>query len=132
MVWAGVVSHPRQWQESGFAEIQKPPKRYAIIDSRSLSDLSGFSDLHDFQSAHRESVEREIENGLAARHQRWSESIAVGSLSFVENVQNQLGFKAAHREVTQVQRSYVLREPAEAYAGKFAALRSENALVWKH
>jgi len=61
-------------------------------------------------------------------------TIAVGSRSFVENVQNQLGFKAAHRDVTQVQGSYVLREPAEAYVGKSvgekAALSSENALVW--
>jgi len=134
MVRAGVVSHPDKWKESGFAEIQKPPKRYAIIDLRSLSALSGFSDLQEFQRAHREWVERGVENGLAARHERWSESIAVGSRSFVEKVQNQLGFKAAHRHVTQVQGSYVRREPAAAYAGKFvgekAALSSENTLAW--
>ena len=132
MVRAGVVSHPDKWKESGFAEIQKPPKRYAIIDLR--SELSGFSDLQDFQRAHLESVERGIENGLAGRHEPWSESIAVGSLSFVEKVQNQLGFKAAHRDVIEVQGSYVLREPAQAYAGKIvgekAALSSENTLVW--
>ena len=127
------MSHPDKWKESGFAEIQKPPKRYAIIDLRSLRELSGFSDLQDFQRAHREWVERGIENGLAARQRQWSESIAVGSLSFVENVQNQLGFKAAHRDVTQVQGSYVLREPAAAYVGKSvgekAVLSSENTLV---
>ena len=134
MVRAGVVSHPEKWKESGFSEIQKPPQRYAIIDLRSLGELSGFSDLQDFQRAHREWIERGIENGLAARHERWSASIAVGTRSFVEKVQNQLGFKAAHRDVTQVQGSYVLREPAEAYAGKSvgekAVLSSENALVW--
>jgi len=43
MVRAGVVSHPDKWKESGFAEIQKPPQRYAIIDLRSLSELSGFT-----------------------------------------------------------------------------------------
>ena len=134
MVRAGLVSHPEKWKESGFAEIQKPPKRYAIIDLRSLSELSGFTDLQDFQRAHREWVERGIENGLAARQRQWSESIAVGSRSFVEKVRNQLGFKTAHRDVTQVQGSYVLCEPAAAYAGKFvgekAALSSENTLVW--
>ena len=49
MVRAGVVNHPGQWKESGFAEIQKAPKRYAIIDLRSLSELSGVADLRDFK-----------------------------------------------------------------------------------
>src|SRR5689334_24582166 len=44
MVRAGVVNHPEKWNESGFVEIQKPPKRYAIIDLHSLSELSGFAD----------------------------------------------------------------------------------------
>jgi REP element-mobilizing transposase RayT len=53
MVRAGVVNHPERWKESGFKEIQKPPKRYAIIDLQSLSELNGFEDLRDFQRAHR-------------------------------------------------------------------------------
>lgn len=36
MVRAGVVGHPGQWKESGFSEIQDPPKRYRIVDLRSL------------------------------------------------------------------------------------------------
>jgi hypothetical protein len=28
IVRAGVVNHPEKWKESGFIEIQKPPKRY--------------------------------------------------------------------------------------------------------
>jgi hypothetical protein len=59
-----------------------------------------------------------------------AESIAVGSLRFVESVKNQLGVKAAHRDVVESDGSYVLREPADAYALKFAgangALRSQN------
>ena len=49
MVRAGVVNHPQQWKESGFIEIQKLPKRYAIIDLKSLSELSGFSNLEIFK-----------------------------------------------------------------------------------
>src|SRR5918994_2085783 len=81
MVRAGVVSHALQWKESGFSEIQKPPKRYAIIDLKSLSELSGFADLQD-QRAHREWVEQGLENGFAVRDDRWSEAIAVGSMAF--------------------------------------------------
>jgi putative transposase len=32
MVRAGVVKHPRKWEDSGYREIHKPPSRYGIID----------------------------------------------------------------------------------------------------
>ena len=38
------------------------------------------------------------------------EAVAVGSLSFVNTVKRELGFKAAHREVTEQGETYVLRE----------------------
>jgi REP element-mobilizing transposase RayT len=46
MVRAGVVNHPERWKESGFKEIQKPPKRYAIVDLQSLRDKSLGSNLY--------------------------------------------------------------------------------------
>jgi putative transposase len=135
MIRAGVVSHPEMWKESGFCEIQKPPNRYAIIDLQNLSELSGFADLQDFQRAHHQWVEQGLANGLVLRDDRWSESIAVGSLAFVENVKDQLGIKAAHREVVEADESYALREAPEAYGLKFAiqseALRSENTFFWE-
>jgi len=48
MVRAGVVNHPGQWNESGFCEIQEPPKRYSIIDLRAISELCGFGELADW------------------------------------------------------------------------------------
>lgn len=134
MVRAGVVNHPERWKESGFKEIQKPPKRYAIIDLQSLSELSGFADLRDFQRAHRQWVDQALGNGCAPRDYRWSEAIAVGSLAFVERVKNDLGIKAMHREVLEADGTYALREPVEAYTrnltGENEALRSENTLPW--
>jgi putative transposase len=41
MVRTGVVSHPSGWRWSGYCEIQKQKKRYAIINYRRLSDLLG-------------------------------------------------------------------------------------------
>jgi putative transposase len=99
-----------------------------------LSELSGFADLRDFQRAHRHWVEQELENGLAVRDDRWSETIAVGSLSFVEEIKTELGIKALHREAEQIGEGYVLREQSERYPTKFAgensALSSENTLFW--
>ena len=33
---AGVVQHPTAWAHGGYQEIQKPPKRYRIIDVATL------------------------------------------------------------------------------------------------
>jgi putative transposase len=134
MVRASVVSHPVEWAHSGYREIQEPPKRYAFIDLEGLAVLCGFTDLRDFQRAHRQWVEQALENGCAPRDDRWSEAIAVGSLPFVETVKNDLGVKAMHREVVQADGTYALREPAEAYARNFTGenevLSSANTLPW--
>jgi len=37
---------------------------------------------------------------LPNRDERWSDAIEVGSLTFLENVKSDLGFKAVYREVT--------------------------------
>ncbi|HXV78676.1 MAG TPA: hypothetical protein VEG60_02245 [Candidatus Binatia bacterium] len=96
--------------------------------------MCGFTDLRDFQRAHRQWVEQALENGCGPRDERWSEAIAVGSLAFVERVKNDLGIKAIHREVLETDRTYALREPAESYSGNFTgeneALSSENTLPW--
>ena len=61
--------------------------------------------------------------GARSEHQvregNWSEAIAVGSLSFVHIVKRELGFKAAHREVMELEGSYALREEGEAYGTNF-------------
>jgi hypothetical protein len=93
------VNHPGQWNESGFSDIQKPPKRYAIIDLKILSELNGFTGVRDFQTAHRRWLEQTLESGHTVRDDRWSEAIAVGSLAFVANVKGELGSKALHRTV---------------------------------
>jgi hypothetical protein len=133
MVRAGVVRHPSQWVHSGYREIQNPPRRYGIIDLRKLSSLCGFNRLTDFQQAHREWVKRRSV-GTPRREGNWSEAIAVGSLSFVHIVKRELGFKAAHREVMELQGSYALREEGEAYGPNFGgeteALRLENTRFW--
>jgi REP-associated tyrosine transposase len=121
-------------RERFFCEIQEPPKRYAIIDLRALSELCGFGELADFQRAQRQWIEEAREGEPAVRDDRWSEAIAVGSLAFVERIKNDLGVKARHREVIEADESYALREPSEAYAGKFTgkidALRTQNTILW--
>src|SRR5262245_43283270 len=48
-----------------------------------------------------------------------SEAVAVGSLAFVEKFKSELGIKALHRELEQVDGKYALRESGEAYRDQF-------------
>ena len=69
------------------------------------------------------------------RDARWSEAVAVGSLAFVEKFKSELGIKALHRELEQVDGKYALRESGEAYRDQFdsqnEALRRENTGSWE-
>lgn len=101
--------------------VQKFKVQWFKVRGQRGSKLSGFSDLRDFQTAHRQWAEQGLENGLAVRDDCWSESIAVGSLAFIDKVKSELGVKAMHRDVIEADGSYALRDPAEAYGLKFAA-----------
>jgi len=69
---------------------------------------------------------------MPGRDDRGSESIAVGSEGFVEQVKIELGFKAQHREVFMADGLYTLREPVPPYGAHFdtknEALRPNNTV----
>ncbi len=135
MVRAGIVKHPAEWRHGGYCEIQRPPERYGIIDLPTLSTLCGFKDIADFQQAHRTWVDEALGGEIAGRDARWSEAIAVGSLAFVDRVQQELGVKALHRTITGSDGTYALRETAAAYGRDFGGesepLRPNNTLPWE-
>jgi putative transposase len=119
MVRAGMVKHLREWENSGYREIHKPPSRYGIIDLLELNPLFGFADTAQFQETHRQWIEQALTRNLE-RENRWSEAITVGSLSFVENVRSELGSKAMHRDIEDIDGAYTLREQSDFVAGKIA------------
>jgi REP-associated tyrosine transposase len=121
MVRARVVSHPAEWPEGGYREIQFPRRRYQIVDLDTLMRLLGFGDRPGLQHAHREWVEERLRSGWTARDARWSESVAVGSESFVDGVRKQLGLERRHRVIPWGKSGHVLREPAIAYGRAFGA-----------
>lgn len=136
MVRAGVVSHPRDWVHGGYREIQQPPKRYRVIDLEKLSALCGFTRITDFQHAHRDWVNTALADQSSAREPRWSDSIAIGSETFVDQVKSELGLTARHREIAETNGAYTLREPFRPYAGHFdpenVPLRPNNTVFWEH
>ena len=132
MVRAGVVVHPGEWKHSGYNEIQQPLQRYTVIDIDSLAMLCGMNDVTRFRQMH----DQWVEEGLNAHQQEynpdWSNSIAVGSEGFIEDVKAQLGVKARGRNINSDDDRYTLREPATTYqiGLEKGTLRSENMLFW--
>jgi len=110
MVRASVVDHPKTWPFCGYNEIQDPPSRYRIIDLDCLIRLMGFTDLHSFQSAHKKWIEASLKMDKPEREIHWTQSIAVGSGSFIEEVKKSLGFKAKGRSITGSKGQYQIEE----------------------
>jgi REP element-mobilizing transposase RayT len=134
MVRAGVVAHPSEWPFSGFNEIQTPRKRYAIIDYSGLRDTLGFRSFQDLAVSYRRWIEASLEKDNI-RDAKWTESVAVGTESFVRSTKTKLGIKAKGRKVVGGHGSYSLRESASPYranlTGENGAVRPQNEYFWK-
>jgi putative transposase len=114
MVRAGVVNHPKMWPFSGYNEIQDPPCRYRIIDLNKLAGLLGCTGLQDLQSAHKSWVESSLQTE-PEKESRWTQSFAVGSKSYIEEVKKRLGFKARGRSIDGGNGQYQLKEDVSKF-----------------
>jgi REP-associated tyrosine transposase len=114
MVRAGAVDHPREWQESGYQEIQSRTARYRIIDREALCDLLGVAD-EDLARVRNDWIESRLGRGNVEREKRWSEAVAVGGRTFVERVQDELAARARYRCVEDIDGLSVLRDGGERY-----------------
>jgi putative transposase len=123
MVRAGVVSHPSEWCFSGYNEIQVPRERYALIDYAALKGLLGFNTMGELAVAYRGWVDESVGRKENFRESMWTESVAVGSRSFVDTTREKLGIKVRGREVIEKNGSYELRESPAPYR---AILGDEN------
>ena len=135
MVRAGVVKHPSEYPLSGFYEIQNPPKRYAVIDTKRLMGLFSINDQDRLRSEHRNWVERELQVDTQKRRGLWSESIAVGNKRFVEKIKQHLRSRAANRSIVTDGEGTALRETEAPYStlftGEMDTLRLKNGYLWE-
>ena len=129
MVRAGVVEHPRQWEFCGYNEIQNPRKRKGIIDFDRLMDLLGFNNYDDLKDAHSRWVDSVMQADNRDKETKWTQSIAVGSRTFIEKMKESLGFRATGRKVIYGDDSFELREALTPY-GKANNLDSGNTFLW--
>lgn len=93
MVRAGVVDHPQEWRFCGYNELMGDRQRYRLIDKNSLMGLMRASDWGSWQKSYAQMIETALEKNGLARDRRWTESIAVGTDSFVKNIKEKLGYE---------------------------------------
>ena len=129
MVRAGVVEHPRQWEFCGYNEIQNPRKRKGIIDFDRLMGLLGFENYDDLKDAHYKWVESAIQTANFNKENMWTQSIAVGSKTFIEKIKGTLGYKAKGRKIIYADDTFELREVITPF-GNTDNLDSENTYLW--
>lgn len=114
MVRAGVVAHPAQWPEGGYAEMISGRRRYTVTDHKATAALLGLGDLEELKAVRESWVQASLAAG-AVRNECWTQSLAVGDQAFVEAVKTALGGKARWRSVEEGQGGFVLREDEEVY-----------------
>ena len=129
MVRAGVVEHPKQWEFCGYNEIQSPRKRKGIIDFDRLKGLLGFENYDDLKDTHYKWVNSAMQTDSSGKENKWTQSIAVGSKTFIEKVKEALGFRAKGRKIICADDTFELREVLTPY-GKANDLDSGNTFLW--
>ena len=93
MVRAGAVTHPRYWSWCGFLELVGEKNRYRLLDVDRLFELMGGSDRDKFRQDYRIRIQRAIEEKRLKRDSRWTESIAVGSETYVKRIAEDIKYR---------------------------------------
>jgi putative transposase len=134
MVRAGVVTHPSSWPHGGYQEIHQPRHRYRIIDLQNLLEITGCNDIQTLQQQHGQWLSDELEINNSTRDMAWTESLAVGNQSFVDEVKSLLGTKAGNRKVVISGDKHILRESRARYNVHLdtekSSLRADNRFLW--
>src|SRR5690349_16178801 len=118
MVRAGVVTHPAQWRWGGYHEIQAQRQRYRIIDRERLAELLGVSSTATLAETHTHWVEAALRQAPLLRQPLWTESVAVGSRQFVQEIAGQLANDARGRQVVAHDDIFCLRDEPAPYAAR--------------
>lgn len=116
MVRAGIVRHPSEWECCGYHDLQNIPERKRIIDYTDLMKLLKLNSYNELKTSHLNLINDAINKGNLLREEKWTESLAVGSQSFVEGIKRKLGIKGQYRLISGEKGSWEIRE--EVFANK--------------
>jgi len=129
MVRAAAVKHPKQWIHSGYDEIQTPKQRYGMLAFKSLMRLLQIETYDELRQSHRKWIEEALKKSKLVRESKWTQSIAVGDKSFLEQIKQRLGIRAKGRRIYKSQDEYQLRDPQAVYSDWHES-DTENTFDW--
>jgi putative transposase len=86
MVRAGVVGHPGKWPWCGYQELVGVRQRYRLLDTGLLLDRLGIKDRKALSNIHQLRINEALKNQHLNREAYWTESIAVGSDRFLNEI----------------------------------------------
>ena len=86
MVRAGRVAHPAQWPWCSYGEWMGERRRYRVIDTKECLRVLGGASLEEFRANYDALIVSRLAKDSMAREPQWTESIAVGSRTFVEGI----------------------------------------------
>jgi putative transposase len=115
MVRAGVVRHPEDWRWCGYHEILGRRQRYCMLDIDALFPLLALPDRNSLAESRRAAIEAAIEERRLSREAMWTESIAVGSESFVQKIAAKTKRRRRLPLTRGSQGAWFVREQAEPY-----------------
>jgi len=87
MVRAGIVPHPADWDWCGYRELMGIRKRYCLINMDMVLAQYQEASIDDFRSNYAFAIQDAINRQELQRDPAWTESIAVGTKSFVDEIQ---------------------------------------------
>ena len=129
MVRAGVVKHPNEWSHSGYNEIQKPKQRYGIVDFKSYMSLVQTETHDELKQSHQQWVQEALKQTKIVRESKWTQSIAVGDKSYLQQIKDWLGIRAKGRSIYESDDEYQLRDGQTVY-GDWPDSENENTFAW--
>jgi putative transposase len=86
MVRAGVVDHPAEWLWCSYAELRGGRQRRRLLDTDALLRAVGAECLEDFLRQQDHDVREALAVGALERQPYWTESVAVGSERYVQEM----------------------------------------------
>jgi len=100
-----------------------------------LKGLINVRDTGELKEAYRGWVEGALEGSGHERRPEWTESIAVGSESFLRAIKERLGIRAKGRRVVGGESRFELREVSAPYVDVFGVgnvdLSVKNTFFWR-
>jgi putative transposase len=115
MVRCGVVKHPRDWQWLGYHEMVGSRRRYRLIDLDRLCWRLRASSPEELRKNLLANLEERIAREEVKREPCWTESLAVGSLEFVEKIKPLIVFRRETEVVAAAESVWELRESTVDY-----------------